>query len=92
MAYTHQLTITTATPVVVTNTDVFGDMLNAKMHTFQVEGASTIIAVSVANSPTALPVATLLDEIRNVNATKVTSFTFTVAAGTATISFGGVDQ
>jgi hypothetical protein len=91
MSYEYNLTISSSTPVVVTNLEAY-TLTSCTLHTIQCSDASTVVEVQIANNTSYINVGTLFDKIENINAYGITAIRLTVSTGTANISIAGLTQ
>jgi hypothetical protein len=91
--YQYATTISSATPVVVTPSDVgVGSLGEAKFHTIQCTGDACVVDVKIANNAAYTNVDTLDDAIQNMNAYGITAIKLTVASGTCAVSIAGTSE
>jgi hypothetical protein len=89
--YKYNVTISSATPVIVTGVEA-ETLGTSTFHTIQCSDASTIVEIKVADNASYINVATIVDDIENINAVGITHIRLTVATGTANISIAGIKQ
>ena len=90
MSYQYLVAIPDATPIVVTEQLVDGNLTTASLHTIQCSGSPVLVEMQIGNNPNYVTIEAALDDaIENMNAYGVTAIRLTVAAGTADVSICG---
>ena len=90
MSYQYLVSIPNATPIVVTEQLVDGNLTTASFHTIQCSGDPVLVEMQIGNNTNYVTIEAALDDaIQNMNAYGVTAIRLTVATGTATVSVCG---